>query len=94
MDAGYGIYAGGRRRWARLRFAPQAAPWISREEWHPDQQGSWLPDGQYELRLPYTDETELAMDVLRQGDEVEVVEPPALREAVKQRLQRAAARYA
>ena len=45
MDAGYGIYAHGTRRWALLRFDPQAAQWASREEWHPEQQGRLLPDG-------------------------------------------------
>lgn len=93
MDAGYGIYAGGRSQWAVLHFAPQAAQWISREEWHPEQQGRWLGDGRYELKLPYTDETELVMDLLRQGDEVTVVAPASLRAAIRQRLQRAAALY-
>ncbi len=94
MDAGYGIYAGGRRRWARLRFEPHAAAWASREQWHPEQQGAWLDDGAYELRLPYVDDTELVMDLLRQGDEVQVLEPPELARRVHQRLQAAAARYA
>ena len=94
MDAGYGIYAGGTRRWATLRFQPQAAQWISREQWHPEQRGHWLPDGRWELQLPYANETELLMDLMRQGDEVEVVSPPALRKAVQQRLAGALAQYA
>lgn len=93
MDAGYGIYAGGRRQWATLVFAARAAAWISREEWHPEQQGRWLDDGRYELKLPYVDDTELLMDLLRQGDEVEVLAPAALREKIALRLRRAAARY-
>jgi predicted DNA-binding transcriptional regulator YafY len=93
MDAGYGIYAGGRRRWATLVFAAQAAQWISREEWHAEQQGRWLPGGSYELRLPYVDDTELVMDLLRQGNEVEVLAPRSLREKVAQRLLAAAAVY-
>ena len=68
MDAGYGIYAGGRRRWAVLEFDARAALWASREEWHPEQKGRWLADGRYELRLPYVDDTELGMDArLRSG---------------------------
>ena len=86
MDAGYGIYAGGTRQWATLCFSAQAAPWISREEWHPEQQGRWLDDGGYELKLPYVDETELVMDVLRQGEQVKVLQPEGLRQAVKRRL--------
>ena len=94
MDTGYGIFAGGTRQWAVLRFAAQTAPWISREEWHPEQQGRALDGGGWELRLPYVDETELVMDLLRQGEQVEVIEPASLRNAVRLRLAMAAALYA
>ncbi len=94
MDAGYGIYAGARRHWARLRVQPQAAAWISREQWHPEQQGRWLADGCYALRLPYADERELVMDLLRQGPDVQVLGPPSLREAVQRQLRQALAAYA
>jgi predicted DNA-binding transcriptional regulator YafY len=97
MDAGYGIYAGSTPQWAVLHFDPQAAQWASREQWHPQQQGRWLGapgDSTWELRLPYVDETELVMDIMRQGPEVQVVEPAALRERVRSRLAEAAARYA
>ena len=93
MDGGYGIFAGGTPRQALLRFSPQAAPWISREEWHPDQQGRWLADGSWELRLPYVDETELVMDLLRQGEQVQVLAPDSLRAAVQLRLAAALAAY-
>lgn len=93
MDAGYGIYAGGTQRWAVLAFDVQAAQWASREEWHPEQQGRWLEDGRYELRLPYVDDTELVMDLLRQGEQVQVLAPPELVAALRQRLAAAAALY-
>jgi predicted DNA-binding transcriptional regulator YafY len=93
MDAGYGIYAGGSQRWAVLLFNAQAAQWASREEWHPQQQGSWREDGQFELRLPYVDDTELVMDVLRQGEQVQVLAPPELAAAVAARLKLALRRY-
>ncbi|MEK8025083.1 helix-turn-helix transcriptional regulator [Pseudaquabacterium rugosum] len=94
MDAGYGIYAGATTRQAVLRFSAQAAPWISREEWHPQQQGRELPDGGWELSLPYTDETELVMDILRHGEQVQVVSPAALKQTVLKRLKAATAVYA
>ena len=93
MDAGYGIYAGGTRHWAVLHFDAQAAQWASREQWHAEQQGRWLDDGGYELRVPYVDETEIVMDVMRQGPEVRVVEPATLRERVRRRHAEAAALY-
>jgi predicted DNA-binding transcriptional regulator YafY len=77
-----------------LSFNAQAAQWASREEWHPQQQGRWCEDGRYELRLPYVDDTELVMDLLRQGAEVRVLEPASLVQAVRERLDAAAAQYA
>jgi predicted DNA-binding transcriptional regulator YafY len=93
MDSGYGIYAGATPQWAVLHFNPQAAQWASREEWHPAQEGRWLEDGGYEMRLPYVDNNELLMDVLRQGGEVRVVAPPALVQAVQARLRAAVDLY-
>ena len=94
MDAGYGIYAGASSHWAVLLFNPQAAQWASCEEWHPQAQGIWRADGSYEMRLPYVDANELLMDVLRQGDQVQVLQPPALVAAAHQRLLAAAVQYA
>lgn len=100
MDGGYGIYAAGQggagsqqRRWATLHFDRTASLWASREQWHPEQQGQWLADGRYELRVPYADDTELVMDILRQGEQVEVVQPPALKRAVRARLAAALHQY-
>ena len=94
MDAGYGIFAGGVRQEAVLLFSAQVAPWISREEWHPAQQGQMLDDGSWQLALPYVDETELVMDLLRQGEQVRVLAPDSLRQAVQRRLVAALAVYA
>ena len=93
MDGGYGIYAGAKRQSATLRVSAQAAQWVSREEWHPDQQGRWLDDGAYELKVPFSDQTELVMDILRQGSQIEVVSPPSLRKLVANRHNEAAAIY-
>lgn len=93
MDAGYGIYAGAKPQWAVLLFEAQAAQWISREQWHPQQQGQFRPDGRYELRLPYVQETEVVMDVLRHGPEVQVLSPPALVRRVREALVAAASLY-
>jgi predicted DNA-binding transcriptional regulator YafY len=93
MDAGYGIYAGADRQWARILVTPTAAQWISREQWHPDQRGRWLDDGRYELEVPFSDETEIAMDILRQGDRVEVLGPDSLVAEVQRRLEAAARQY-
>ncbi len=95
LDAGYGIYSGdgSRIKWATLRFEADAAQWVAEEEWHPQQKSRWLTDGRYELQVPYSDPTELTMDILRHGDSVEVVSDKALARGIADRLRRAAARY-
>ncbi|MFG6414526.1 helix-turn-helix transcriptional regulator [Roseateles sp. DC23W] len=91
LDQGYGIFAGGTPREAELVFSAETAAWVSREAWHAAQQSEFLPDGRWRLRLPYVDDTELLMDLLRHAGQVEVVAPAALREAFAQRLRQAVA---
>ena len=55
--------------------------------------GALQPDGSYLLRVPYSREPELVMDILRYGADVEVLAPPALREAVTVQLRAATALY-
>ena len=87
---GYGIFAGGEIQWAVLRFSPERSRWVAAETWHPNQEGKPLPDGSYEMRLPYTHDTELILDLLRHGAHVTILSPPELREAVKEEHLRAA----
>lgn len=86
LGAGYGIFSGRRVTWATLRFSAQRARWVAAERWHPRQEGRWLADGRYELKLPYADHRELVMDILRHGAECEVVAPNSLRDRVKEEI--------
>ncbi len=89
----YGIFSGRAQHLAVLRFSPQRARWVSQEAWHPQQQSRWLADGRYELTLPYSQPQELVMDLLQYGPDVEVMEPPSLREMVLQKLRATLDRY-
>ena len=93
LGPSYGIFSGPAKNIATLRFTAERARWVADECWHPRQQSVWLPDGRYELRLPYNDAHELVMDILRYGPDVEVVGPKALRQEVAGRLEAAAAVY-
>jgi predicted DNA-binding transcriptional regulator YafY len=93
LDAGYGAFSGAQVQWASLRFTAEAAQWVQHEQWHPQQRAALHEDGTLSLRLPYADATELAMDILRHGEQVEVLEPAARRDAVHASLVRASARY-
>jgi proteasome accessory factor C len=93
LASSYGIFAGKANKTAVLRFSASAARWVADERWHPRQVGQFLTDGRYELRVPYRDATELAMDILRYGADVEVVAPESLRGTVAAKLREALALY-
>lgn len=89
----YGIFGGKADKLAVLRFSKERARWVADEKWHPQQGGMWLPDGRYELRIPYRDSRELVMDILRHGPEVEVVAPVSLRDQIIDGLRCTLAQY-
>ena len=80
LASSYGIFSGTPKGWATILFSAKAARWVADEHWHSQQQGRFLPDGRYELKLPYSSGRELLMDVLHYGSDAEIVEPPSLRE--------------
>lgn len=80
-------------QWARLKFTPERARWVSREEWHPEQKVSTEADGSYVLELPYSDARELMGDILRHGAEVQVLAPQSLRTQVQEAMRAALKRY-
>lgn len=94
LASSYGIFSGPPKAWATLRFSPVTARWVADEHWHSQQQGAWLNDGRYELKVPYSNSKELLMDVLKYGPDVEVVAPLSLREEAKISLQLALSGYA
>ena len=57
------------------------------------QQGRFLADGRYELKVPYSVPRELLMDVLHYGADAEIVEPTMLREQAKSLLSLALSQY-
>ena len=83
LASSYGIFAGAPKAWATLRFSARAARWVADEHWHSQQEGQFLPDGRYELRVPYSNSRELLMDVMKYGPDAEVIAPLPLREEMK-----------
>ena len=90
---GYGIFSGRAHKRAKLRFSPKQARWVASENWHPKQSGQFEKGGYYLLEFPYSNDTELVMDILKYGSGVEVISPTTLRKTVKRKLKEAVSQY-
>jgi predicted DNA-binding transcriptional regulator YafY len=93
LASSYGIFSGTPKGWATILFSAKAARWVADEHWHSQQQGRFLPDGRYELKVPYSAGRELLMDVMHYGSDAEIVEPASLREQARALLSLALANY-
>jgi predicted DNA-binding transcriptional regulator YafY len=93
LGSGYGIFAGRKVEWASLKFTPKTARWVSAQRWHPDQRHRIESDGSYILELPYADDRELVMEILKHGPDVEVLAPGRLRKRVADSHKEAARHY-
>lgn len=86
LGSGYGIFSGKDVEWATLKFTPERARWVASERWHSKQKSKFLSDGSYELKVPYSDNRELVMDILRHGSDVVVMSPESLKSIVIKEL--------
>jgi predicted DNA-binding transcriptional regulator YafY len=93
LAGSYGIFSGPPKGVATIVFSAKAARWVADEHWHSQQQGRYLADGRYELKVPYSAARELLMDVLHYGSDAEIVEPPSLREQARSLLALAMSNY-
>lgn len=93
LGSGYGIFAGKEVQWAVLQFNSDRAKWVANEKWHPQQKSRLLNDGSYQLEVPYSDERELIMDIMKHGSNIKVLSPESLSKAVKMELAATASLY-
>lgn len=93
LASSYGIFSGEPKGWATIVFSAKTARWVADEQWHSKQEGRFLPDGRYELKVPYSVSRELLMDILHYGADAEIVEPAVLREQAKSLLELALSNY-
>ena len=92
-DQSYGIFSGPAKHIAELLFTARRARWVADELWHPEQQGNLREDGSYLLKIPFSHSSELIMDILKYGAEVEVVAPDFLRQQIVESLQQTTKKY-
>ncbi|MFC3550578.1 helix-turn-helix transcriptional regulator [Lysobacter cavernae] len=93
LASSYGIFSGEPKGWATIVFSAKAARWVADEHWHSQQQGRFLADGRFELKVPYSTGRELLMDVMHYGSDAEIIEPASLREQARSVLSLALSNY-
>ncbi len=89
----FGILGGAETHEVCIRFSPGAAPWIAEQVWHPEQKVKREPDGSLSLSFPAADFREIKREVLKYGSQVEVISPEALRNEVKEEIERMISLY-
>ena len=87
LDSGYGAFTGKVVDHAVLEFTAPRAQWVSKETLHPEQKAVFAENGAYRLTVPFSNPTELIMDILRHVPHVKVLAPEALRQRVQEALQ-------
>ncbi len=89
----FGLYKGKSAKEVTLRFTPEKSKWIKGQIWHKDQKVSHLNDGSLELSFPVSDFSEIKREILKHGDDVEVIKPKILRDLIKAEAQKIAKIY-
>lgn len=89
----FGIMQGGTTNRVVLQFTPQISPWIKEQSWHPEQKAHTGPDGTLRLEFPVADFRELVGTVLSHGAQVQVIEPPELKDLVQKEIDNMAKIY-
>lgn len=93
LGAGYGIFSGAADQEAVLRFEPKAARYVGAERWHARQTQTFETSGHLIVTVPFSNQPELIMDILRYGPDVEVLAPKSLKDIIRFRLQDALDKY-
>lgn len=93
LSSGYGIFSGAATRIAELCFTAERARWVAQEQWHPEQTSRYDEQGNYYLSVPYSQEPELIMDILKHGSAVIVKKPDSLKHKLKKIIQQMQQNY-
>ncbi len=84
----FGLYKGKSKKEVTLRFTPEKSKWIKEQIWHKDQKLNLLPDGSIEISFPVSDYSEIIREILKHGDDVEVIKPEDLRNLIKTKAEK------
>jgi predicted DNA-binding transcriptional regulator YafY len=93
LQSSFGIFKGGSIETAEILFTGTAAELVRHQHWHRDQQVEETREGVL-LRLPVSDDREIAMKILQYGSLARVLAPERLQLKVAQEIEAMTALYA
>jgi predicted DNA-binding transcriptional regulator YafY len=93
IEQRYGIFFDGPAQQVVLRFSPAGARRVRDQVWFPGQVSEAQSDGSLVLKFPVADFREVVRDVLPFGGDVEVLEPPELRQLIAGTISKMAGIY-
>lgn len=94
FSSNFGIFRRGPSADIVLRFRPGAARYVRERQWHRSQVVAERPDGGCDLQLTLPPTPDFESWILSFGEDVTVLQPPSLRERMRQRLLAACAAVA
>jgi len=93
LEATFGIFHGAETYEVTLRFSKSLARWARGQTWHEEQRFTARETGELDLTLPVSHETEILMEILKYGSQVEVLAPERLRRRVREEIQSMMKKY-
>lgn len=93
MQSAFGIFKGQPKYAVTLRFSPWKSRWIKGQVWHKAQKEKLRKDGSLELTFPVSSFSEVMMEILSHGSDVEVIKPGSLRALIKNEASQIARLY-
>lgn len=93
IDSAHGIFFEGKKEKVVLRFNEKISDYVREQVWFPGQTLTEETNGEVTLSFFVTAFPEVVREVLSFGADVEVLEPPALREIIKDHIKKLSQEY-
>ena len=84
LQQSMGMFAGDKTKRFKIRISAYAAPWVTEDPWHPEQQIQRHADGSITLTVSAAHDLEVIPRVLALGTEAELISPASSRKAIAQ----------
>ena len=93
LGSSFGIYSPSGEHHVSIRFKSRIAEYVAENTWHPSQTAEYAPDGSLTLSFELGSLVEVASWILSWGDGAEALQPPELRQTIRETARKVALLY-